>query len=200
MDSKKRIILAISTALVLLLAMFIIIKIPFGSKAALQPKTNENPATVSQTAKSSDASSAAAGSSQIKVVISKADSNSSRAQGTTSQTTNTASNAVGTSSTTAGSSSTSQTASSTTPASTSRSTQTGSFSTSNLVGMDCLSAMRQAEAAGYSFSILNLLNRDGSQVSESETDAMINNGTLNASIIETSISGNSILVNAMLNE
>jgi len=59
---------------------------------------------------------------------------------------------------------------------------------------------KAAEAAGYSISILNLFERSGQTVSDSELQSMLNAGTLDATISEISVNGTNILVNAMMNE
>lgn len=192
MNNRKRVLLTALTAILLLLAIFVIIKVPFGpwaSKNTTKPTNDSKPVVSSNTSNSTG--------NGTKTVISKGTGTGTTTAGSTVTGTTT------TGSTTAGSTTTGTTkAGSTVTATTTPSTTAAAanFSTGNLIGMNFLQGKKAAEAAGYSISILNLFERSGQTVSDSEVQSMLNAGTLDATISEISVNGDNILVNAMMNE
>lgn len=188
MNNRKRVLLTALTAVLLLLAIYVIIKVPFGPWA---PKPSTTPTNDSKNVVSSNTSN----STGTKTVISKGTGSTTAGSTTTGTTT--------AGSTTAGSTTTGTTAAGSTVTATTTPTTTisaANFSTGNLIGMNFNQGKKAAEAAGYSISILNLFERSGQTVSDSEVQSMLNAGTLDATISEISVNGTNILVNAMMNE
>lgn len=76
---------------------------------------------------------------------------------------------------------------------------TGNLTTKDLLGKDFYKAEKLAQDAGYSISILNLHNPDGSVVKTAVKNELLRKGLIDGVVQEVSISGKKVLVNVMSN-
>lgn len=76
---------------------------------------------------------------------------------------------------------------------------TGNLTTKDLLGKDYYKAEKLAMDAGYTISILNLHNPDGSVIKTAVKNDLLRKGLIDGVVQEVSISGKKVLVNVMSN-